>query len=386
MGCAASQPSEAIAPLDEPKVTAQPQAPSTKAPHDESTKVVAEAALPAAAVEPRHEAPVPAQVAESQAAAIAEASSQKKAAASTSPLSGSKKLPSSSRTTVVRPPWGSTPSAAAAVLRRKDAREGRLSSSPGVALKVSSGKPGSGGSTPRASRGSAPVSLADLGSAGAAALSSRRLAKAQEGTGSDGSNTPRYLQVTAAAAAKMSKTPKGPTSADKRQPWGMRKPTPIKRTLAFPGAALDDEPAAISVITATEEPSPPTVVLSSADGPLVQNGDAEEAPAKIDTPVEAEPAVIEAEVALEEADAAQPAAAEVPAVSPTEVSDITPTEAVDAENGGAEPLAAVEKTVEPQLDVPVEVATVPDAEPVSGPVAVESSEPADEVPATPLVA
>lgn len=151
-----------------------------------------------------------------QAAAIAEASSQKKAAASTSPPSGSRKSPTSSRTTVVRPPWGATPSAAAA-LRRKEAQKGRLPSP--SALKLSSTKPGSGGSTPRAAYASPPVALGDLGSAGAAALSSRRRVKAQEGTGSDGSNTPRYLQATATAAAKMSKTPKGgPMSAVRPHP------------------------------------------------------------------------------------------------------------------------------------------------------------------------
>lgn len=172
----------------------------------------------------------------------------------------------------------------------------------------------------------------------------------------------------------------------------MRKPTPIKRTLAFTnGAALDGGPAIISVVTATGEPSPPTVVLTSADNPL-QSEDAEEAPAQQETPgellgaldaedaAEAEPAA--AEIALEEIGAALPAAAVVPSDSPTEVSEIPSTEAVDAKDGGAEPLAAVEKVPEPLIDGPVEAAPVHDAEPALAPsLPAESSEAAPAIPA-----
>lgn len=143
--------------------------------------------------------------------AIAETYSQK-AFTDTAP-SANKKSPNSSCTTVARPPWGATPSAAAAVIRRRDARSLRLSS-PGIAIKASAVKAGSPGSIPNGARASAPVAAADLGSAGAASLSTRRHAKRLDGAGSDGDNTPRYLKATAAAAAKMSKSPKsGPTSA-----------------------------------------------------------------------------------------------------------------------------------------------------------------------------
>lgn len=175
----------------------------------------------------------------------------------------------------------------------------------------------------------------------------------------------------------------------------MRKPSPTKRTLAFPGgASLNSEPTADSVITSTQEAPPPTVVLSSVDGPLIQNGDVQESPTKKVTlgktlsqllggskVGEAELVVTEAEPALEEADTAQPAANETPSVSPT-ANDSTSAEAVDSEDEGAEPLAAVEKVPEPQMDVPVAVAPPSDTEPVSeDSLAVESSEPAPEVPA-----
>ena len=172
----------------------------------------------------------------------------------------------------------------------------------------------------------------------------------------------------------------------------MRKPTPIKRTLAFTnGAALDDGPAIISVIIATENPSPPTVVLSTADS-STESKDAEETPAHQDTPgevlgaleaedaAEAEPAA--AEIAVKKINAALPAAAVVPFESRSEGSAIPSAEAVGAMDGGAEPLAAVEKVPEPLIDSPVEAAPVPDAEPALAPsLAAESSEVAPAIPA-----
>ena len=139
---------------------------------------------------------------------------------------------------------------------------------------------------------------------------------------------------------------------------------------------MDDVSGNATVMTAEDEVSPPTVVLTSADSPLVQSAHVEEAPRENlqqdtedqlladnvpEDAAEAEPANGKVKAALRETDAPQLEAALIPSGSPTDGVDVLEAANTKAEGGL---LAAVEKAPEPLMDAP-EVSPAPDAKPLS---------------------
>ena len=101
-----------------------------------------------------------------------------------------------SRTTAVRPPWGATPSAAAASLRRRD---------PSEALRHLD--PTADSPNTRTENASSPAGLGSPEGA-SARRSQRRTTSPDVGDVGHSGRTPRYMQNTETASAKTSRTPK----------------------------------------------------------------------------------------------------------------------------------------------------------------------------------